>query len=221
MTDTQRKQTEREILPESYYDQFEIPPEGEPKIWLAEGIKPEMIAKYRIRLDRNSNRIMYPVYDNDDNLIAAKGRTMFQNYKLLGISKYINTKPVGTTDYFQGMHENREAVIQKNEAIIFEGIKSVMLADGYGYPNCIAAETSFINDAQARILIKLGIRDAVIAFDKDVTTDKLKPSLDKLKNWMNVYVVKDKNGFLVDKSSPVDMGENIWNELYMERKRYV
>ena len=219
--DQQDKPVIHEILPESYYDQFDIPDVDEPKLWLDEGITPDMITKYRIRIDKKSNRIMYPVYDNNDNLIGAKGRTMFQNYKVLGISKYINTKPIGTTDYFQGMHENRSAILQKNEAIIFEGIKSVMKADAWGFPNCISAETSFINDAQAKILIKMGIKDVVVAFDKDVTLDKLKPSLNRIKNWMNVYVVRDKNGFGGDKSSPVDMGEKIWKELYEERKRYV
>ena len=215
------KMVDREILPESYYDQFEVPMEGEPKLWLDEGIKPEMIRKYNIRINRKANRIMYPVYDNNDNLIGAKGRTMFQNYKILGISKYMNMKPIGALDYFQGMHENRAAVLQKGEAIIFEGIKSVMLADGFGYSNCISAETSVINDAQARILIEMGIRDVVIAFDSDVTNDKLRPSVDKLRNFVNLYVIKDKRKLLGEKMSPVDIGENVWKELYMERVKYV
>lgn len=216
----EEKRVEREILPESYLDQFQVPPDGEPKLWLDEGISQEMIRKYNIRIAKSSNRIVYPVYDNEDRLIGVKGRTMFENYKLLGISKYINLVPIKTTDFLQGMHENRTAILEKSEAILFEGIKSVMLADSWGYHNCVSTETSMINEAQARILIQMGIKDCVIAFDNDVPLKELKSSANRLGRWMNVWFVQDKNGNPGDKLAPVDKGEKIWKELYEGRVRY-
>ena len=120
------------------------------------------------------------------------------------------------------MHENRVAVIQTGEAIIFEGIKSVMKADAWGYHNCISAETSMVNDAQARVLVQMGIRSAVIAFDNDVPKQELLVSADKLRRYMNVFIVEDKNGLLGDKSeklAPVDKGKEIWEQLYKEKQR--
>ena len=209
--------TERVILPDSYYEKFDIPATGEPHEWIEEGITQEMIAKYDVRIDTKGNRIVYKVFDNEDNFIGVKGRTRFQNYKLLGIKKYCNYQPVGTTDYFQGMHENRMAVTQRSEAIIFEGIKSVMIADSWGYQNCVSAETSLINDAQAMILIRMQIKDVVLAFDNDVTMAKLKPSIDKLRRFMNVWIIIDKRKQLGEKMAPVDAGKTVWDELYRGR----
>lgn len=217
------KIVQREILPISYYDRFKSL-RGEPHEWLEEGIKPEMIEKYDIRIDDSANRIVYRVFDNDDNFIGIKGRTRFSQYKLLGIKKYQNYNRIGTTDYFQGMHENRQAILSIGEAIVFEGLKSVMKADGFGYPNSIAAETSVINDAQAKILIEMGVHDCVIAFDNDVPEEEIKQSVNKLKRWMNIWVIQDKNGLLGDKSeklSPVDKGEGVWNTLYECRRKIV
>lgn len=218
------KVVEREILPESYMDQFDKLRDGEPKSWIEEGIQPEIMQKYGIRMDRKGNRIVYPVRDNNGNLIAAKGRTCFAQYKILGLTKYINYKKIGTTNYFQGMYENKESIIRSGEAIVFEGIKSVMKADAYGYSNCIAAETSLLNEAQAKILIQMGIHNVVIGFDNDVPYAELLQSANRLKRWMNVDLIIDKEGLLgskEEKLSPVDKGKEIFDQLYKERQRVV
>lgn len=220
----EEKAVEREILPETYLDQFQVPPDGEPHEWLEEGILQGVLRKYDIRIDSRGNRIVYPVRDNKGNLIGVKGRTRFKEYKLLGIKKYLNYTRIGTTDFLQGMYENREAICRKGEVIVFESIKSVMLADGWGFDNCVSAETSLINDYQARILIQMGVKNCVLAFDNDVPASEIKNSADKLRRWMNVWIVQDKNGILGDKSeklAPVDKGEKIWKELYEGRTRYV
>ena len=78
--------TDRQILPWSYYEQFsnEIPQE-----WVDEGIPADILQEYEIRVDRKSNRIVYPVYDKDENFIGVKGRTRFKNYKDLQNIKVI------------------------------------------------------------------------------------------------------------------------------------
>ena len=102
--------TDRQILPWSYYEQFsdEIPDE-----WVNEGIPADILKKYEIRVDKRSNRIVYPVYDKDGNFIAVKGRTRFKNYKELQIKKYLNYQKVQTVDYFMGMKQNRETIFDK------------------------------------------------------------------------------------------------------------
>lgn len=206
----------RQILPYSYYEQFskEIPKE-----WESEGILPEIMEQYDIRIDNASNRIVYPVWDNSDNFIGVKGRTRFQNYQALGIKKYINYQRISTVDYFMGMHENRENIINANEAIIFEGIKSVMKVAAWGVINGLAAETSHLNAAQVAILIQMKIKDVVIAFDKGVTLKEIKSCTKLLRKFANVYVVYDKWGLLEDKDSPCDRGEATWNTLYERRMR--
>lgn len=191
-----------------------------PQEWLDEGIPAEIMKKYEVRIDPISNRIVYPVFDNDGNLISVKGRTRFKNYKELNIMKYINyTSLGGRVDYFQGMKQAREFIKQQNEIIIFEGIKSVMKADSWGFHNCVSAETSKLNEYQVELLIQMQIRNVVIAFDKDVDIKKIRSNVDLLKKFTNVYVVYDKWNMLDDKDSPPDKGESVWRTLYERRMR--
>lgn len=206
--------TDRQILPWSYYEQFanEIPQE-----WVDEGISADILQEYEIRVDKKSNRIVYPVYDKDGNFIGVKGRTRFKNYKDLQIKKYLNYQKIKTTDYFMGMKQNRDNILATKSVIIFEGLKSVMHVAGWGYNNCLSSETSDINDAQAAILISMGIRDLTIAFDRDVGIGHIRKTTKLLQKYMNVYAVYDKWGLLQDKDSPCDRGEEVWRTLY-ERK---
>lgn len=208
--------TDRQVLPWSYYEQFanEIPQE-----WVDEGIQADVLREYEIRVDKKSNRIVYPVYDKDGNFIGVKGRTRFKNYKDLQIKKYLNYQKIQTTDYFMGMKQNRGNILATKSAIIFEGLKSVMHVAGWGYNNCLSSETSDINDAQAAILISMGIRELTIAFDRDVNFGHIRDVTKLLRKYMNVYAVYDKWGLLKDKDSPCDQGEDVWRTLYERRIR--
>lgn len=203
---------ERNILDWSQYEKYddEIPQE-----WVKEGISEETLKTFEIRVDKSSNRIVYPVYDNDLKLIGVKGRTRFENYKSLKIMKYMNYYPIGSVDYFAGMKQCRDEIIKTKKVIIFEGIKSVMKMWSWGYHNCLATETSHINAEQIKLLIKMGLKEVVIAYDKGV--DKIDVGM--LKRFTNVYVIKDKHGLLEDKDAPVDKGKDVWERLYSERVR--
>ena len=212
----------RIFLSESEFDKYIDEP---PEEWIREGIKPEIMKKYRVRIDDAYNRIVYPVYDSEFRLIGFKGRTRYENWKALGIkSKYINYQKIGTCDYFQGMKENHESIKAHNQVIIFEGIKSVMKLDGWGVDYGVASETSFLNDEQVLILIKMGIRDVTIAFDSDVTMKKILECTKKLRKYTNVYVVtdrprRDERLLTGEKMSPVDAGQEVWETLYRERRK--
>lgn len=188
-----------------------------PQEWVDEGISPETMKKYEIRIDPMSNRIVYPVKDNDDNLIGVKGRTRFKNFKELKIMKYMNYTRIVVLDYFQGMQQAREPINSSGEIIIVEGIKSVMKLDQWGFHNVVSAETSKLNEYQIELLIRMKVRDVVIAFDKDVEMGKIKDCVKLLKRFANVYVVYDRWRLLDNKDSPCDKGEDIWKYLYDNR----
>lgn len=207
---------DRQILPYSYYEQFS---KETPEEWLQEGISADVMKLYDIRIDHGSNRIVYPVWDNNDNLIGCKGRTRFANYKDLHIKKYLNYTKIQSTDYFMGMKENREEIKKAGSVIIFEGLKSVMHVASWGYNNCLAAETSHINSAQAAILVSLGVKEVVIAFDKGVLLKEIKSNTKMLRRFTNVSVMIDRSGLLNDKDSPCDKGRAIFEELYERRVR--
>lgn len=207
---------DRQILPWSYYEQFsdEIPQE-----WVDEGISEDILKKYEIRIDKSSNRIVYPVYSNDLLLIGCKGRTRYINYKELGIKKYLNYTKIQTTDFFMGMKQNREEIINSKQAIIFEGLKSVMHVASWGINNSLSSETSTINDTQVAILVSMGIKEVTIAFDKDVNLKAIKSNTKLLRKYCNVYAIIDKWGLLQDKDSPCDQGRETWDILFERRVR--
>lgn len=187
--------------------------------WEQEGIRRDVIELFDIRYDNNSKRIVYPVYDKTDNLIGVKGRTTIPNWKEIGIPKYINYHKIGTIDYFQGLHQTKEYILNTNQVIIFEGLKSVMKCFGWGYKNCMSAETSALSDGQLKTLIELGVKEVVIAFDKDkkmqsVLADK---NIITLKMFANISIVIDRKNMLEDKDAPCDKGLETWEELYKNR----
>lgn len=207
----------RHMLSDDYMCQFE---KEVPEEWEQEGISPKVMEEYGIRVDHRSNRIVYPIYDADDRLIGAKGRTRYSRYKELNIQKYQFYNKIGTTDFFVGMHENKQQILDANEVIIFEGIKSGMKLTTYeNKRNWLAAETSYLNDDQVKILLKMQIKNVVIAFDQDVSLDKIKKCTENLRKFTNVYAVIDKRKLLEEKMSPVDKGREVWDELYKERIR--
>lgn len=217
-----KPQEEHVILDESVYKKYprKIVPE-----WLNEGIRQDVLDRFDIRVDDYSNRIIYPVRDIDGRLINIKGRTRFENYKAMRLAKYINFYPVGTVDYFQGLDITKPHIESCREIIIFESIKSVMKAYGWGFKNCVSAEKHTLTDEQIKLLVKLRV-NVVFAYDSDVDYRKgaTRDDIDKLKRVTNVYVINDSNnllGGIEAKNAPVDCGEDVWRSLYENKRKIV
>ena len=191
--------------------------------WIDEGILQEVMDLFEVRINDRDNRIVYPVYDINGNLINIKGRTRYKNYKELRIPKYINYYPIGTMDYFQGLNITLPFIKDQNEIIIFESVKSVMKAYGWGYKNCASAEKHTITDEQLKLLVRLRV-NIVFAFDSDISySDKdIKKTIDVLKRVTNVYVIYDRKGLLGGKdakNAPVDLSREIWEQLYFNKTK--
>lgn len=186
--------------------------------WLEEGISQEAIEKYNVRLDVSNSRIVYPVYSNDGRLINIKGRIVFDDFKAVGAAKYINYYKVGKLDYLQGYSINKDFIQSANEIIIFEGIKSCMKLDDCGIHNSVSAETSRLSDYQVRFLARQGY-NVVIAFDSDVDIKKIRNNVKMLSRFTNVSIIFDRHNLLPPKSSPIDAGYEVWEQLYNERVR--
>lgn len=190
-----------------------------PQEWLDEDMTADALRHYNIRIDHNANRIVYPVFDADDNFIGVKGRTRISAYKELGLAKYMNYYKIGTIDYFQGMHEAKDEVISAKSVYIFEGVKSCIKCYGWGIPNTVAAETSALSDGQLKLLVKYGLSEVNICFDSDHKVgDIIRDSkIQMLKKFTNLYVVGGQTSLLGDKMSPVDRGLEVFKELIRKR----
>lgn len=211
-----------DILPSSELTKYQ---KGKVDEWLEEGIEQDVMDLFDVRIDTIGNRIVYPVYDIDGNLINIKGRTRYSNYKALKLPKYINYYKVGVMDYFQGLNITLPYVQEENEIIIFESIKSVMKAYGWGYKNCASAEKHTLTPEQIDLLVKLKV-NVVLAYDSDVNykKDEVKQNLDILRRVTNVYIVDDPQKLLGGakaKNAPADCGLDIWEELYFNKRKVV
>ncbi len=213
---------QHEPLPESKYESYEDELAEE---WLQEGISADVMKKFGVRIDIWQNRIIYPVRDINGKLINIKGRTRYPNYKALKIPKYINYYPVGVVDYFQGLDITLRDIVQSGEMIIFESVKSVMKAYGWGYKNVASAEKHTLTSEQISLLVKLRV-NVVFAFDSDISYKQpdVKQNIDTLKRVTNVFVIDDKNHLLggaSTKNAPVDVGLDIWEQLYSTKRKVV
>ena len=199
-----------------YLDKFsdELPQE-----WLGEDMTEEALRTYNIRIDKNANRIVYPVQDSDGNLIGVKGRTRLSAYKQLGLSKYMNYYKIGTIDYFQGWPQAYPEIIATKSVVIFEGVKSCIKAWGWGIRNTVASETAALSEGQLRLIIKTGISEVNIGWDTDqnfydiIKDDRIRT----LRKFAKVYIIRDVHGWLGEKMAPVDKGEAIYRKLFEER----
>ena len=208
------KKIERMYLPNNIMDQYTKEPIIE---WLKEGINQEILDKYDVRYNKNNNAIVFPIRDKEGRIIAVKARTLYENYKDLGISKYKYYNSIGTNDFLFGLYQNINNIKNKNEVIVLEGAKGVMLAESYRYNNVVSLETNNINPEQLNLLISLKV-NVVFALDKGVKiTNKIVGLLPK---FTNVYIMEDKENLLNNKDCPADKGKEIFDRLYEGRYLY-
>ncbi|MCM1334182.1 MAG: CHC2 zinc finger domain-containing protein [Bacteroides sp.] len=206
------KESTETILPDTYMDLYEMRPDKR-KVWEDEGISSAVMDRYQVRYDPYSDRLVYPIRNTNGKIVNIGGRTLDPSFKEKQLRKYTYFKKWGgDMQVLFGLYENQDAIRKRGEIILFEGIKSVMLAETWGVMNCGALLTSHLNVHQFRFLLCLGVR-VVFALDKDVNVTEDR-NIQRLKRYLPVYAVLDKEGLLEEKMSPVDRGHDVWAYLY-------
>ena len=123
------------------------------------------------------NRIMFPLYDLQGNVVAFSGRI----YNTKDSSKYINTKETklfkkGNLLYNYHMAKD---ILKKSESIIvMEGFMDVIRASTIGINNCVATMGTAFTKQHANLLRKM-TDNIILCFDgdkagEDATTDAIK-----------------------------------------------
>ena len=141
--------------------------------------------------------------------------------------------PLGLNLY--GLYENKENIKRFKKAVIVEGEKSVLKADTYfNGKSCVVATCGFnVSDWQIRALEKLGVDTVYLGFDKDFDdkyeevykadkllydnylryNERLRTLAQRLALSFNVFLIKDTQGLLDIKDSPLDKGKDVYNQL--------
>lgn len=211
-----QKASKVSILPSDYMDRYERNVK-KLAVWEREGISMESMEKFQVRYDPFSDRLVYPVRDINGNIFSVCGRTLDPYFKEKNLRKYTYFQPIGILDTIYGLSDNIAEIQKCGEIILFEGAKSVMMADGWGIKNTGATLTSHLNPHQFKILIKLGVK---VSFALDSEIDICKDTnIMKLRQYTQIYWVKNKDGLLKEKDSPTDRGLDVFQFLYNERRR--
>lgn len=197
--------------------------------WIEEGIGVDALRRFSIKYDSTINAIIIPNLNHEGQLIGMRGRFLGENVK----AKYMPIRHNGvilshpTGKYFYGYYENKHEIRKKGVAVIFEGEKSVLKMETYFPGNNVALSTAGqrITLDHLNALLRLGIREVVLAYDKDyLTVNERTAKLEDyrkitkvLSPYFEVSIIIDYGEGLKYQDSPVDAGKDVFNELMKNR----
>lgn len=203
--------------------------------WMNENISQEVMKDSMIGYYPVDNCITIPHFDINGRFIGLRGRTLIQEeaekfgkYRPLFIDNILYSHPIGLNLY--NINKSKDNIQRMKTAIIFESEKSTLQYKSYfGFDNDISVACcgSSISQYQINILLYLGAREIVIAFDRQfqnigdnefkALTKKIKNLHNKYKNYVNISFIFDKKMITSYKSSPTDEGPDKFLTLYKNR----
>jgi DNA primase len=186
------------------------------KVWIEEGISYKIQKEFGIGIDVQSERVTFPIHDKYGNLIGVKGRYCGKDTSIENKYKYLYIIPCNKSLEFFNLHRALPHIKEKQEVIIVEGAKTVMLLSTWGYKNVLSIEGDSMTEAQLILLKDLGMYiKYIFAWDKDKNLEYVKGEAKRLSGRIR-YAISDVANLLEGKDSPVDKGREVWETLYKE-----
>lgn len=203
--------------------------------WEKENISSEVCKKNLIGYYPGKDQITIPHFDINNRLIGIRGRFLaeedadkYGKYRPLKIGEQLYNHPLSMNLY--NLNNSKDNIKRNRVAIIFESEKSVLQYQSYyGADNDISVACcgSNITSYQIELLESLGVREIVIAFDRqflkigDLEFQRLKNKLihlnKKYGNRILITAIFDKKLLTPYKASPTDISKNIFEILLSER----
>ena len=227
---------EKQRVEMKFYDEkilkFLPHPHIEP--WEKEGISYEVMESKGVCFDPANYGIVIPHYDIDGNLIGIRERTLIKEeeqygkYKPAILNGQMYNHPLGFALY--NLNFSKEKIKTMQKVVVFEGEKSCMLfASIFGKESDISVAVcgSSLISYQVDLLLSLGVKEIIIAFDKQFQksgdeefkrwTKKLTDIHKKYSSKVQISFMFDKWDLLDYKDSPIDKGEEVFMTLYKSR----
>ena len=111
------------------------------------------------------NRIMFPLYDLQGNVVAFSGRI----YNIKDPSKYVNTKETKIFkkgNLLYNYHQAKDVLKKSESIIVMEGFMDVIRASTIGINNCVATMGTAFTKQHANLLRKM-TDNIILCFDGD------------------------------------------------------
>lgn len=198
------------------------------KAWIDDGISIETMRKYEIMYCMLRHKIIIPHRDMRNNLIGIRARATIED-EIEEYGKYapyrssdnmIYNHPLGRNLY--GLNKNIKAIQKKRKIMLVEAEKSVLQCDTMFGDESFTVSLCGCNltEYQKAIILLLGVREVIIALDKQYETvdseeyykwvKHIKENIiDKLSPYVKVTVLWDVADLLPYKASPTDRGKEI------------
>lgn len=214
-----------EILKEFPYDEIGL------SSWLEEGITEHAMKKFQIGYHSYLNGITIPAFDNQGFFVGARIRFLNpeSNIKYMPLRHRNELLNFPTGKFLYGFSQNRDSIQRIKQVVIFEGEKSVLkFEDFFDRMNfSVATFGKRITFDHLNALVSAGIKEAIIAYDKDYRTnaefnqkfEEYSKIGSQLKGLMNVSIIMDPQNLLDFQDSPADKGKEIFEQLYNSRTR--
>ena len=164
------------------------------------------------------NRIMFPLYDLNGNIVGYSGRI----YDTIDTAKYVNTKetPIFKKgELLYNYHRAKEEARKTGKIIVMEGFMDVIAAYKVGIKNVVATMGTAVTENQAN-LIKRMAKEVILCFDGDSAGAKATFSCSEELSKLNVipkvvrleenldpdeYIKKYGNSFLDKINNPISI----------------
>lgn len=198
--------------------------------WIKEGISVEALQAFNIKYDVSNLIIVIPHRDKDGNVIGIRGRFMseYSNVKYMPITWNGVTLSHPLRGNLYGLYENRAVIEKSKTVILFESEKSVLkFSSFFGHENNFSVATcgNKVSNEQIQILQDLGVKQVILAFDKDYDNSadqmKVQAHYNDIAKRLGVYfttsVMFDYGNLLGLKDAPIDRGRAVFEELFKYR----
>jgi DNA primase len=187
------------------------------KEFIESGIKCKTQKEFEIGFCTETQRVIYPIYDNNGKeIVGIKGRYVGENKLVADQKKYLYLIPCDKSILLYNLHRAISYIKEKNEVLVFESAKSCMLAFQYGFKNAVSLEGNEMSNVQAFLLMQLNV-PITFCFDNDMEIDFIYKQVKLIRNRL-CFAIIDQEHKLNEKDSPIDQGKKTWEYLYNSHK---
>lgn len=203
--------------------------------WEKEGILSSVSKKNLIGYYPGGEQITIPHFDINNRLIGIRGRSLVEEeavqwgkYRPLTINQVEYAHPLSMNLYH--LNKTKENIKRSKVAIILESEKACLQMESFYNDErdiSVACCGSFVSRYQIDLLLKLGVQEIVLGFDrqfqqiKDEEFLNLKKKILKLEKEygrkVRISAIFDKKMITPYKASPTDCGREIFEQLLNER----
>lgn len=178
--------------------------------------KEKNISDGRQYYDRFRDRIMFPIFDVNHNLVAFTARINPEKEKTEKMGKYINSPQTEIYDKSKvlfGLNKAKDAIRRLGFVIVVEGQMDAISCHNHGFENTVASSGTALTNEQIS-LIKRFTNNIALAFDMDAAGQAAvdRGIKEALAQGLNIKIISLINGKDPDdclRQSPIDFKKSV------------